>query len=177
MVEIIPRKPQKSSSWVNTIFYFILFLTIIAVALYFVLNDAVKKTIVALEEAKNSISKEETSQNQNLASDVLRYQEKINNFSKVVKGHIISSRIFEFLEKKCHPWVWFSKFSIDLYQNTVNLTGSTPTFETLGQQIIILKEDPIIEKIDLNNVAIEKDGRISFSLTLTLSQNFFKLEQ
>lgn len=177
MVELIPKKAQKPSGWINTIFYLILLLTVISVTLYFVLNNVVSRTTAALEEVRDSISKEETPQNKKFESEVKKYQEKINNFSKVIKEHTMSSRIFEFLEKRCHPWVWFSKFTIDIEKSTVNLVGSANTFEILGQQIIIFKQDSTVEKVDLNNVGIEKDGRISFSLTLTINKDVFKLEQ
>ena len=56
----------------------------------------------------------------------------------------------------------------------IKISGETKNFETLGQQIIILKEEAAINKVNLEKISITKEAKISFDLSLSFNHDILR---
>lgn len=174
MVEIIPKKAPLLPQWLNILFYFSLAFLIFSIASFFLLNNSIKKNQETLIDLEESLAERKTSENVSLEKEILKYQRKTDDFSQIIGGHLKTSEVFEILQKNCHPRVRFSQFNLESRQNYILLSGNTDSFESLGQQLLIFKGEALVRGADLEKVSINKEGGISFSLSLPLDPKIFK---
>jgi len=175
MVEIIPKPAPKTPLWQNVIFYLAVFLAVISVASYFILNYYQEKASLALKDVEIALEEDETRHEISiLEKEIFNYREKITDFSGIFYTHQYVSKIFNFIESVTHPrTVWLS-FDFDVSKLTLSLIGQTQSFQTLGQQFLILKGQESIEKIELFDIKLEKEGEIVFMLKINFNSNFLK---
>lgn len=173
MVEIIPKKPSKYPSLSNLLFYIALILFLFVVIAFFILNNSIKKSQESLKSLEQDLAKENTTENAALKKEVLDYQGKINDFSKLIDQHLANTEIFPLIEKKSHPKVWFSQATINSRGDTVSLSGYTQSFESLGQQLLIFREEALVKSAALEKVSIGKEGKIEFNLLLSFDPKIF----
>ena len=173
MVEIIPKEIPQTPKWLNILFYASLILLIFSLAGYFILGSSLKGGQEALKNLRVSIQEGQTAERIALEKEILSYQKKIKDFSIVADNHLESSRLFPALEKATHPKVVFSQFNLDVKNKSLGLTGTTQSFETLGQQPLILQERDFVEKARLDSISMDKSGKINFSLSISLNEKIF----
>jgi len=174
MVEIIPKPAPKLPWWQNFLLYFSIVLFLLSLSSYFILSHSLKKTSQVLQNLEETLVRGKTSSEIVLETEVFGYQKKIADFAQLVKGHKKTSKFFEFLEKISHPKVWFKKISLSPEDFQAVVSGESETFQTLGQQLLIFKEEPLIKNLNLSKIAIGKEGRVNFILNLTLDPKVFK---
>jgi hypothetical protein len=173
-MEIIPKKVIQIPRWLNYLFYIsliVLFLVIIGV---FVVNNYISNSQVKLKELESLLVQIRTPENISLESEVRNYERKIKDFAPLLEAHLETSNVFKFLQEDCHPKAWFQQFSLDSKQNKVNVSGKTQSFETLGQQILIFKNDELVQDVKLEQVSLGKEGKIDFNLSISLNPQIFK---
>lgn len=175
-VKIIPKPPAKLPLWQNILFCFSLTLLIGAICSYFVFDYSQKKAEETFKNLKTTLEEEKTLQRIVLETEVLNAKKKINGFSQLLDKHISTSNIFSLLEKKSLPKIWFTNFNFDFKDYSVIISGETDSFYTLGQQLLILKKEKLIEKIGLSGVSISQEGNILFTFNLSLSPETFKYD-
>lgn len=173
MVELIPKASQQKNHW-NLIFYFSLFLAISAFVAFFVMNSLLNSSLKDLSDLQEKLGQIRTSEKNSLEKEVLSYQRKINDFSLLSEKHMANSRIFSLVQQFCHPKVWFSNFSFDSKNNQISLSGLTDSFESLGQQIMILEGKSYVKDLKLESMSIGSKKEIAFSLVFTTNPQIFK---
>ena len=174
MVEIIPKPIKEASKWQKTLFYFSILIFLGAIFSYPVLVSLQKKSKITLQDLEDSLSKTKTSQTTLLERELLIYQRKIKDFSLILNEHIFTSKFFEFLEKKSLPKVFFSKIDLDSRGSNVSLSGETDSFLTLGQQLSVFENEPLIKGEALSQFSIGKEGEIVFSLNFSFDPKILK---
>ncbi len=174
MVEIIPKPVEEAPKWQVFMFYFLVFLLIATVIGYFIFLHLISKTTVYLQELENKIESKKGEEMLSLEKEVLYYKKKIKDFAPFLEAHIINSKLFDFLEKNTHPKVFFSDTKIKSVLREVDFKGGTDNFISLGQQISIFKQSPLVERLKIGNVGFGKKGGIEFDLTLLLNKELFK---
>ena len=175
-IQIVPKDIAKKPFWLNILFYFSLVLLIGLSASYFTLNYFIQKADQRIQELDEELEKAKTPEEIALEGEVLGYQEKIGDFSVLIKDHRFNSNLFSFLENLTHPKVWFSNFTLDSEIKKVKISGETESFQTLGQQLIIFQNEEHIKKVDLSNIALGERGKIEFDFDLLLDPKIFKNE-
>jgi len=106
--------------------------------------------------------------------EVLKYNIKIGYFFQLLDQHIRSSKIFGLIQQSSHPQTWFLKFNLNTEGNKMILSGKTPTFETLGQQILILQKSDWISEVKLQKVSISKERNVDFELLISIKPGILK---
>jgi len=172
-IEIIPRKAAPLPLWLKILFYILIALLLAAVLSYFIFGHFQKKSLTALQNLEEEITKEKTPQKITQEKEILSYQQKINDFSLMLDHHLIASNFFSFLVKTCHPRVWFSKINLSPGEALAVVSGKAETFLVLGQQLQIFKEEALVENANLTKVSLGKKGEIEFILTLSFDPEFF----
>jgi len=179
MVEIIPKPEpvRKLPPWQNIIFYFSIGLILLVIVAYFVVDIYLDKAETKLEERKKELAQTGTAEEIALERELINYEKKIQKFSTLIDQHLFSSKTFEFIEKNTHPEAWFSRLTLDPKKGEVNLSGDTESFVTLHQQVRILRASPSVKTLNLAGIAIGKEGRITFVISLILDPGLFKFNE
>lgn len=173
MVEIIPKEIPQTPKWLNILFYVSLLLLVFSLAGYFILGSSIKGGQEILKNLRTSIQEGQTVERTALEKEILNYQKKIKDFSIIADKHLQLSGVFPVLEGVTHPKVWFSQFNLDVKNKSLSLTGTTQSFETLGQQLLILKKEDFVEKASLSSISMDRTGKINFSLSVLLNEKIF----
>jgi len=173
MVEIIPKATSKTSKGLSIVLYVAIFLLLAAVAIFFILNNFLAKAGEESNSLKAEISQIMTPDKVELEQGILSSKVKIDRFVNLIDRHLFSSKVFEIIEKSTHPQVWFTEFDLDSREKTIALSGETQSFETLGQQIFIMRNEEAISSVELEDLTINADGRVEFNISLTLKSNAF----
>ena len=163
-IEIIPKAAIRRPAQVNYFYYLSIGLLIVALLSWLLLNQMIKKSRPALEKLEKSLAEQKNSK-RDLENEVLGYKAKLENFSRLIDAHKQDSNLFKFIESLTHPNVFFSNFSFSAKDSSVSVSGKSDGFESLGQQLIILNEQPGIKNLQLKKVSLGKEGGVEFELT------------
>jgi len=173
-MEIIPKPPRKIPPWQSILFYSSLAVILIVFASYFILDHFVSNFSQELEQLKETLAREKTEEETSLEREIFSYQKKIDAFAGLIKNHLFTSKSLTFLEKTCHPKIQFSQFSLSSSDRSISLSGEAEDFNALGQQLLILKDEPGVENLNLSNISIGRQGEIEFTLKLSFDSQFFQ---
>ena len=174
MIEIIPKPAAKLPLWQNILFYISIAVLLAVFLSYFIFDHFLKTSFQTLENLEETLAREKTPAEIALEEETFGYQKKIRDFSSLIKSHLFASNFFAFFEKVSHPKVWFSQISLNPGEGRVALLGQAENFSVLGQQILILKQEPLIKNLDLVSLSIGKRGRVDFTLNLFLDPIIFR---
>ncbi len=172
-MEIIPKPKRKLPSPETIFLYFsiLIFLSAIFTSFYFWFEEKSKrKEISQLEEKILALKTPEIRKKE---EEVSKYQEKISHFSELIKDRLSYSKIFPYLEQKTHKQIYFSKMDLDLESSTLLLSGESPNFFVLAQQLEIFKNDPFL-KLQLKELSLGKEGKVNFKLEINFDKSILK---
>ncbi len=175
MVELIPKKEEtKLPRWTNVLFYASLAFLIFIIASFFILGTLDTSRQQQLKIITDSIAKENSRQDRKeLKTRVLTYKKKIDNFTMLLGVHREGTKFFDALGSITHPAIWYNDIALDMQKLSVKLSGTASSFETLGQQILILAADPRIKDIVLSNPRLARGGGIDFSISFSFTSAIF----
>jgi hypothetical protein len=171
-MEIIPKETPKIPRWLDVLFYLSAGLLIFVFISYFLVSQSIKAAAKAEQEIDLKLANE-VSKSADLKKEILTYQKKIKDFSGVINGHKETLNIFGFIEKQCHPKVWFSEFEFDTKDGSVVVSGEAQSFQALGQQMLIFRGQEMITSASLESITMDKGGVISFEISLSLNPLIF----
>jgi hypothetical protein len=172
-MEIIPKPKRKIPSLETIFLYFsiLIFIFSIFASFYFWFQEKSKKKGISQIEEKISVLK--TPEIKKVEEEVLKYQNKISDFSNLIKDHPFYSKIFPYLEQKTHKQIYFSRMDLDFENSTISLSGQSPNFSVLAQQLEVFKEDPSFQT-QLKEVTLGKEGKVDFKIEITFDKNILK---
>ena len=173
-MEIIPKESPRLPEWLNILFYILIFLFVTSIVSIFILNNSLSNSLKELSSLEITILQKETPENALLEDKILLYRDKIRDFSYLADQHLITSKVFGIVEGFSHPEVWFSNFELDSRKGELSLNGKTDDFKTLGQQLLILKDEESITGYTLKQALIDNEGKIDFTLLINLSPETLK---
>lgn len=174
MDEIIPKPTVKPLPIFNIALYLLIAIIVGMIGFYICLLNFEKKTESVLVGLEQALAKTRTSEEQELEKKILTYQKKINDFASLLAVHKSSKDFFKLLEENCHPYIWFSELRLDLKTFKVHLAGEAENFQAVEQQISIFRGLNGISEVNLSNISIGKEGKISFVLEISLSPELFR---
>lgn len=172
-IEIIPKKKEAAPPWQIIIFSILILLLLLAIVFYFFLLNQEKKYQTKINELKTIIEKEREKEEAKI-KELSEIKEKISIFSKLTEDHFFISKVFEILSQNTHPKVFYKTFDLSPEKNKISLLGETDNFFILGQQVLILKENPLIQEIKISKISKTKEGKVEFGFDLILSPEIFK---
>ncbi|MCX6760233.1 MAG: hypothetical protein NTW46_02725 [Candidatus Nealsonbacteria bacterium] len=169
-IEIERRTEINKLLWPIAFLVFSLVVSTTLLVSYFYFDSAYNELFNNLVEKQKGLVK--TAEEKALEDSLTGYQNKINIFGKIFEDHRKVVNILSFIEKTCHPSVYFSDISYDVKTGETSLDGTAADFMTVSQQVIIFKEQKdIVKKVSLKSLAPSENGDIGFSLTLTIDPN------
>ena len=173
-MEIIPKAPRKLPPWQTLLFYSSIVILVVAFISYFVLDHFVNTFSKNLEELDETLAQERTAEETSLEQGIFSYQKKITALSKLMANHLFTTNFFAFLESVCHPKIQFSQLNLDSLGGTAALLGEAENFSALREQLLILKDKPEINNLNLSEISIGRKGAINFTIKFSLNPQLFK---
>lgn len=119
---------------------------------------------------ESTIENKETTEMKLLEKKIGKYEKKIGYFSELINNHLYPSALFELLEDSVHEEVTFSKLKFNAEHQKATLEGSTESFKTLGEQVLVLELESKVKDLELKKLSIGEGGNIEFEIILSLSQ-------
>lgn len=145
----------------------LLVLTIVASGGLFIWKGSLAKEKASLqEEFKNTVLNRDAS----LESELAGLDTLINSFVSVFKNQRNWSGLFGVIEKRTVQSVTFTSFNGSSQTGTFTLGGLAPDFNALAQQAKFLEEDDNIKRVEISNISVNKEGRITFNLSVTFDK-------
>ncbi len=174
-VSLIPKKEEKFNlaKILSILFYISIFLVLVSLGLLFFFDNSVKKANKNLGDLEQTFTSQKSPEFLKLEQDVLDSKQKIRDFETISAQHRFTLNIFTALEKSTHPKVWFSAFELIPLSFKVSLTGEASDFKTLGEQILIFKENTDIKDASLSEAILNPKGIVEFKLQLTFNPQVF----
>lgn len=171
-IEITPKIKIEIPTWVTVL---LVFCTIVLVSLlvsYFYFQKRIEDINKALVETPDEkiLHQKINARKQEL----LLYKEKIDGLSELLSGHQNVANVFELLERRCLPNVWFSDFEFVSKTGKLTITGQADSFIAVGQQILMLKKEPFLKNLKLSEISLSEAGKVNFALLLTFDSRIFK---
>ena len=173
-IEIIPRKIEEFPLWQKVLFYVSIGFLIIVILTSLIFNNSLKTSQKKLRKINQEISQIRTTDMLSLEKEILFAQTQIRDFSYLLNDHSFPNIFFQFLEKICHPQVWFSKFSLNSKDNRATVSGTTDNFTSLGQQLMIMKGNSFVREVNLSKISLKKIGKIGFTFDLSFNPGLLK---
>ncbi len=174
MVDLIPKRARKSLPFQNVFYYVALAILILAGGAYALLIYLESQASINLQDLEGEISRVGTSDERQMERNVFSTRKKINDFAAVIEAHQRPSQLFPFLESVIHPQVWMFDFELTMETNFLKMNGQTLNFQTLGEQMDVLRAQDMIEEIQLSDLSVGEGGQAEFSIGLMLNPEIFK---
>ena len=165
---------DNQSRWPNIVLYVAIFLLVCVVLIYVMLTLKINVDTQKVNALDIKALAYNTPEQKKIEAKVLAYKKKIDDVSQIINNHKISLNIFNFIEKKTLPSVWFFNLSISGQKNNINLGGESDNMTTLSNQIKVLEESKdYVTAISVLNSQITEQGKIKFTLSLALNPKIF----
>jgi len=174
MVEIIPKPIEQAAQWEKVLLYVLMFLVVVLTISYFLLANLEERSGVYNQELEIKIAQGRTTQRISLEEESFEQKKKIETIFPFLEAHTLSLEFFEFLESKTHPRIFFSKLNLNTEESKAILTGTTDSFSTLDQQLLVFNQDSLVEDLLLTAASLNKQGGVDFNLEIYLNKNFFQ---
>lgn len=175
-VEIVPKPPTRLPFWQDLLLYFSTALVIASVFSYFYLANLLEKSDALKNNLQQTLDKEVTPKERTLKKEVLKYKDKIDDFSTLLNNHSAVAKLFDAVEELSHPKIKLSKLDLDLSKPELAISGETENFEIAGQQLIIYRQAKEFTDVNLSGLSIGKNGKTVFTFLLSLDPNILKWE-
>lgn len=171
--ELIPKEKIKTSSIINILFLSSLTLLIILGGSYAFLKFKTSSTQAEIRDADDQIIKIKKERDNDTERYVFDTQKRIKDFSEILEKHKITSNFFAFVDKTSYEKVKFLELGLDTETKNVSLKGETENFDTLGKQILNLKNNDFVKGLDISNISLNKEGKINFTVNFSLDSEIF----
>ena len=172
-LNIIPKPKLIIPFWVKPLTWAsaIIFLAMVGLfGFYYFQASSLESKAKAKESDYLAIN---TPENREIEARVSEISQRLEKFSQAFSNHKFSYIIFDFLGSFCHPNVSFSDMNLTLSTGAVSLTGQTNSYKSLSEQILILKNEEEISALDVSDVALNKEGAVTFGLNFLIDPTFF----
>jgi len=171
-IEITPKREIKKFFWPIALLSFCIILLLAFGISYLYLDKSLKEFSQEIQNKEKDLVKSPSERL--LEDELLLYESKINTFKELFSKHKKPLNVFDFLEQVCHPGVWFSDFDFSSSSEKITVSGEAENFITLGQQLLILKQAQGLKKVNLSEISMGEEGKVTFAFQLTLDSQIFK---
>ena len=175
LVRIIPKPKPKIPGWLNFLFWLSLVLGFCVIGSFFYFRHQ----IFTLKEKENSLGRQVSELEKKIEEDlkkegVAEISEKIKYFSELLKEQKTPSKVFEFLRSVTHPRVQIVSLNFNVKDYKMTLGAVTDNFQTLGEQLLVLRKNQYVQNLEVSNISLNKEGKVEFGLNFTLKEEIYK---
>lgn len=163
------RRPFKGKGHFITFLIIVLILVLMVYAGLLIYEKVfLKKQIDKISSANAQLTLEERIAD---IKKVIKTDRKLDLLNQLLNSHIYFSQFFKFLEDNTLSKIYFNKFSASLAGQTVSLSGKAASYSELAKQIKTFSEQKEINKVDVSDITLLPDGRVSFSMNFNFDKS------
>src|SRR3989344_3943576 len=159
--------------WFDIVFYFLVAFLIALVLSYGIFWIRIVSYQKAINQQIAVLDTVGTEQQKAQEKEVLSYIQKVNDFAGLLQNHRFSSNVFQLIQDKTMPYIWFNQFALDQKNNSVQLFGQADNVENLSRQVVNLEGSDYVEKINLLNSRLGLLGKVAFNINIQFKPNIF----
>ena len=159
--------------WFDIVFYFLVAFLIALVLSYGIFWIRIVSYQKAINQQIAVLDTVGTEQQKVQEKEVLSYIQKVNDFAGLLQNHRFSSNVFQLIQDKTMPYIWFNQFALDQKNNSVQLFGEADNVENLSRQVVNLEGSDYVEKINLLNSRLGLLGKVAFNINIQFKPNIF----
>ena len=126
-----------------------------------------------MSDLKQQIKVLESKENKEMQTKIIALEKTLKNTKTLLKSHIYSSQIFDWLEKLTLGQVQWTSFDLKAKTGQLSLKGQTANYNTLAKQILIFENDPEVKNIKTSGIALSQLGGVGFSMEIVLEPKIF----
>ncbi len=172
-LNIIPKQKLPTPFWVNPLIWFFSFVLFGLVGLFIFYYFEVSSLQSKAKEKESDYFALSTPENKALEDRVRGISQQLEKFSQIFSNHKISYIFFDFLRTNCHPNVRFSSLDLSPASGLVSLSGETSDYKSLQEQVLVLKNIKEISSLDVSDIILDKEGKITFKISFIIDPKFF----
>jgi len=170
LLTIIPKPKIETPKWVNISFLICVGVWVVLLGCFIFFKTQASSQQDKKASLESQIAGLNTKENQDLEKKAGVLAKKIKNFSLVFKEHKNNFRFFDFLRNYCHPNVRFSSLNLTSDTAKVILVGETDSYQSLTQQIMIFKKNPQVKELNVSDISLSKEGKITFQFDFKVDE-------
>ncbi len=176
-LRIIPEQKIESPKWVNYVVFACLVPFVASCGLYLFFTGQVPLKEAERDSLKSQIiALDQDIENQKAEKEIREISNKISDFSIIFNERKLASRFFYFLKIICHPQVQFISFELSVKDLTAHINAKSSSFQALGEQVLVLKDNTKLEDSKVFNILLDKEGAVNFTLSFKFKQDLLKHE-
>jgi len=111
--------------------------------------------------------------NKQQQENLINLYSQLTNIQDLLGSHVASSALFDDLEKNTYSQIYYTRLSLSLIENKLEIQGIAPNFNVLSQQLDSFKKSPLLGNVLLESAKSTTDG-ISFLIQAVLGPNALK---
>jgi hypothetical protein len=164
---------RESAGWPTRLFAFSLFILVLLAVSYFGLAYGYKPFLakdIQNIEAKTTQLDQQVAPTERQA--FIAFYSQIENLKMLLSKHVLSSKIFPFIETNTRKDVAYGSMDLDIANKTANLSGTAANYESLASQLDIFKKLPEVASVSINGATVGQNG-VAFQIQIIFNNGFF----
>ena len=173
-IDLIPKRTVVKDPLQAPLSFISLGLLLISVVATVLLLNNIKRISGEIAVLDSELFKERSGEEISLEKEILIAQKKITAFNLLVKEREEVSKALNLIEKRIHPQAVLDKIDYNSKEDKIWLNGVADNFQILGQQLLLFKQDPLVQEANFSYIGIEKTGGVGFNMEVVFRPGFFK---
>ena len=173
VIDRLSREPVHTPGWSGQLLMFAGTIFLISLGVYLglmfgykpYLNSKISKLDAQIQKFTQEVP---LSDQEKLAS----FYSQLSNLTGILHTHVISSPLFDWLEKRTDVNVYYTKFNFNPATKQLALTGIAKTTSDFIQQIQAFQAESAVERMNVNSLTSSPNGMWQFDLVLFLRPDF-----
>jgi len=170
----IKKNFSADNIFIQVFLYFSASLLVSMILCYIVFSIKISSQKSNLNELDIQIQEIGTKAQKDKEDQVFSIQKKVQDYSKLINEHRLTSNAFGFIEKETLPKVWFSRISLSDSDGAILLFGETENLEALSRQISHFESNEYVKSVDVLSSSVGSAGRVNFNLNMKLESLLFE---
>lgn len=169
VIEQLNREPVRTPGWSWQMLLFSSTVFFISLATYFGLvygyQPYLNGTVEQLKQDEKRFAKAISDEDQ---KNLILFYSQLDHMKTILDRHVISSALFDWLEKNTQANIAFSRFGLNSGNGQLTLSGTARDVADLVQQLQIFQDASSVDRISVGNVTVAQTGGWQFDITLFL---------
>ncbi|MBI4085653.1 MAG: hypothetical protein HY433_00165 [Candidatus Liptonbacteria bacterium] len=174
VVDRLSREPVHTPGWSGQLLMFAATIFFISVGVYLGLMFGYKpylnSKISGLDAQIQKFTQEIPLSDQ---EQLISFYSQLSNLGGILQKHVISSALFDWLEKNTSANIYYTRFNFSPGTNQLALTGAAKTTNDFIQQLQAFQNESAVERINVNSLNVSSNGTWQFDFVLFFTRSFF----
>ena len=104
--------------------------------------------------------------------EFLGFYSQLANLQTILDNHVVSSRLFTWLERNTNANVFFDNFSLNSEGRLLSLSGVAESYQALVEQLEAFRQSPEVKDVSLRGSGLD-EARVRFQISITFHTELF----